>query len=95
MEVVTEIPDVQIADFSVDVPEALDRLQTMLVFHLECLREKGKPIPTEDREEEGFYLRVKLPAESAIDQRGFLVRHSGENRNPVKQFPDTDLANPD
>jgi predicted RNase H-like HicB family nuclease len=44
--VVAEIPVLQIADFGTDVPEALDRLQAMLTFHLECLQEEGKPIPT-------------------------------------------------
>lgn len=45
--VVAEIPTLQIADFGADVPEALDRLQAMLAFHLDCLREEGKPIPTD------------------------------------------------
>ena len=35
--VVAEIPALQIADSGADVPEALDRLQTMLTFHLDCL----------------------------------------------------------
>ena len=63
--VVAEIPALQIADFGVDVPEALDRLQSMATFHLDCLIQEGKPIPTEEREEAGFYLRVKLPPQSS------------------------------
>lgn len=63
--VVAEIPALQIADFGVDVPEALDRLQSMLAFHLDCLREEGKPIPSENEEQEGLYLRVKIPAHAA------------------------------
>lgn len=64
-QVVAEIPTLQIADFGADVPEALDRLQGMLTFHLECLREEGKPIPAEEGEDEGLYLRVKLPPHAA------------------------------
>lgn len=63
--VVAEIPALQIADFGVDVPEALERLQAMVTFHLDCLVQEGKPIPTEDREEAGLYLRVKLPPHAA------------------------------
>jgi hypothetical protein len=33
----------------------------MATFHLDCLIQEGKPVPTEEREEAGFYLRVKLP----------------------------------
>ncbi len=47
------------------MPEALERLQAMVAFHLDCLRQEGKPIPTEKREEAGFYLRVKLPPYAA------------------------------
>ena len=56
--VVVEIPTLQIADSGADVPEALERLQAMATFHLDCLVQEGKPIPTEKREEAGFYLRV-------------------------------------
>ena len=63
--VVAEIPALQIADFGADIPEALERLQAMATFHLDCLVQEGKPIPTEDREEAGFYLRVKLPPHTA------------------------------
>ncbi len=57
--VVAEIPTLQIADFGADMPETLERLQAMVAFHLDCLRQEGKPIPTEKGEEAGFYLRVK------------------------------------
>ncbi len=63
--VVAEIPTLQIADFGADVPEALERLRAMLSFHLECLQEEGKPVPSEEADEEGFFLRVKLPAHAA------------------------------
>lgn len=60
--VVAEIPALHLADSGADVPEALERLKAMLTFHLECLLEEGKPIPSEESEHEGFYLRVRLPA---------------------------------
>ncbi len=63
--VVAEIPALQIADFGADVPEALERLQAMATFHLDCLVQEGKPIPTEEREDAGFYLRVTLPPHAA------------------------------
>ncbi len=63
--VVAEIPALQLADYGADVPEALDRLQAMLAFHLDCLREEGKPFPTDRERQEGFFLRVNLPAVAA------------------------------
>jgi len=63
--VVAEIPALQIVDFGADMPEALERLQAMVAFHLDCLRQEGKPIPTEKGEGAGFYLRVKLPPYAA------------------------------
>jgi hypothetical protein len=63
--VVAEVPALQLADFGVDVPEALDRLQAMVSFHLDCLAQEGKPIPVERREDAGFYLRVKPPPHAA------------------------------
>ncbi len=63
--VVAEVPALQVADFGADVPEVLERLQAMVAFHLDCLVQEGKPIPPEQREEEGFYLRVKLPPHAA------------------------------
>ena len=47
--VVAEIPALQIADFGADVPEALERLQAMATFHLDCLVQEGKRVPTRDR----------------------------------------------
>jgi hypothetical protein len=63
--VVAEIPALEIADFAVDVPEALDRLLPMATFHLDCLIQDGKPVLTEEREEAGFYLPVELPPYAA------------------------------
>ena len=63
--VVAEIPALQIADFGADVPEALERLQAMVTVHLDCLVQEGKPIPVEEREEAGLYLRVKPPPNAA------------------------------
>ena len=63
--VLTEIPALQIAEFGVDVPEALERLQAMATFHVHCLLEEGKQIPIDEREQPGFYLRVKLPPRAA------------------------------
>ncbi len=39
--VVAEIPTLHLADYGADVPEALDRLQAMLAFHLDSLAEEG------------------------------------------------------
>lgn len=58
--VVAEIPALQISDFGVDGPEALDRLQAMAIFHLDCLVQEGKPVPPGEKEDAGFYLRLKL-----------------------------------
>jgi predicted RNase H-like HicB family nuclease len=63
--VVAEIPTLQIADFGADVPEALERLQAMATFHLDCMIQEGKPIPTESMDEAGLYLRVKPPLNAA------------------------------
>ena len=63
--VVAEIPALQLADYGADVPEALERLQGMLTFHLDCLREEGKPFPADREDQEGLFLRVNLPAHAA------------------------------
>ena len=60
--VVAEIPALRLADYGADVPEALNRLQVMLTFHLDCLREERKPLPADREGQEGFFLRVNLPA---------------------------------
>ena len=63
--VVAEVPTLDLADYGADVPEALDRLQAMVSFHLDCLVEEGKPIPVERKEDAGFYLRVQPPPHAA------------------------------
>ena len=63
--VVAEIPALQLADYGADVPEALDRLQAMLTFHLDCLREDGKPFPADREGQEGLFLCVNLRAHAA------------------------------
>ena len=60
-QTVAQVPALNIADHGIDTEEALDRLRDMLVFHLECLASEGKPIPRDDGEQEGVYLRVRLP----------------------------------
>ena len=64
-QVVAEIPALGIADYGKDLPAALDHLEEMLRFHLDCLRKEGKSIPKERQTKEGLYLRVKLPAHAA------------------------------
>ena len=49
--VVAEVPALGIADQGADVPEALANIKAMVAFHVECLREEGKPIPTDKGEE--------------------------------------------
>ncbi len=63
--IVAEVPTLDLADFGADVPEALDRLQAIVSFHLDCLVQEGKPIPVERREDAGFYLRVQPPPHAA------------------------------
>jgi hypothetical protein len=63
--VVAEVPTLDLADYGVDVPEALDRLQAMVTFHPDCLVQEGKPIPAERREDAGFYLRAMPPPHAA------------------------------
>ena len=60
--VVADVPALRIADYGVDVPEALANIKAMAAFHLECLQEEGKPVPPSEDGEEGFYVHVKLPA---------------------------------
>ena len=62
---IAQIPALQLADFGADVPEAPERLQAMASFHLDCLAQEGKPIPIEEREEAGFYLRMMPPSHAA------------------------------
>jgi len=63
--VVAEIPTLQLADFGADLPEALERLQAMASFHLNCLAQEGKPIPIEDTKGAGFYLHVTRSSHAA------------------------------
>ena len=63
--VVAELPTLRLAEFGADVPEALERLQAMASFHLDCLVEEGRPIPTEDIEETGFYLHIARSSHAA------------------------------
>ena len=64
-QVVAEVPALELADYGVDPGEAIDRVQKMVVFHLECLAMEGKSIPSESDSKEGLYLRVKLPTDSS------------------------------
>lgn len=63
-QVVAEVPSLGIADYGTDSPEAVARLQQMVIFHLESLALEGKSIPIESDPQEGIYLRVKLPADA-------------------------------
>jgi predicted RNase H-like HicB family nuclease len=63
--VVADVPALRIADYGLDVPEALANIKAMVAFHLECLQEEGKPVPPSEDGEEGFYVHVKLPAHAA------------------------------
>jgi predicted RNase H-like HicB family nuclease len=80
--VVAEIPALQLAEYGADVPEALDRLQAMLTFHLDCLREEGKPLPASS-----------LPPSGALPAAGFPCNpwmKTGRARSsdsPVLRFP--------
>ncbi len=56
--VVAELPTLQLAEFGADLPEALERLQAMASFHLDCLAEEGKAIPLEKTRGAGFYLHL-------------------------------------
>ena len=86
--VVAEIPALQIADFGVDVPEALDRLQSMATFHLDCLIQEGKPVPTEEREEVGSTFASSFTPRGAAQQ-------SCEDRDPRSDHVDALESAPD
>jgi hypothetical protein len=66
--VVAEGPALDLADFGVDVPEALDRLQAMVSFHLDGLAQEGKSNPS--RAEGG---RRVLPAGAAPSSTSALT----------------------
>ena len=64
-QLVAEVPTLGLADYGTDLPDALKHLEDMLRFHLECLHEEGKVIPREQRTDEGFYFRLRMPADAA------------------------------
>lgn len=60
--VVADIPVLGIADDGPDAPAALDSVREMALFHIEGLIEDGKEVPLEARQEEGIFIRIRLPA---------------------------------
>ena len=60
-QTIVQVPALDIADYGMDSPEALSRLQEMLAFHLECLISEGKSVPRDEGQEDGLYLQVRLP----------------------------------
>lgn len=60
-QVVAKIPCLGIADYGTNSQLAIQRLQRMVIFHLESLEIEGKPIPQETQPTEGLFLRVKVP----------------------------------
>jgi len=51
--VVAEVPALGIADFGDNAEQALQSIQEMIAFHIECLIEDGKPVPEETSSEAG------------------------------------------
>ena len=60
--IVADIPTLGIADDGPDAPTALDSVREMALFHIEGLIEEGKAVPTEASQEEGIFIRIRLPA---------------------------------
>ena len=60
-QIIAEIPTLDISDFGADSQEAIESLEKMVEFHLECLVTEGKDIPEENKVSQGLYLRVKRP----------------------------------
>ncbi len=60
--VIAEIPALGIADDGPDANAALDSVREMALFHIEGLIEGGKEVPVEARQEEGIFIRIRLPA---------------------------------
>jgi predicted RNase H-like HicB family nuclease len=60
-QIVAEVPALDISDYGLDSQKALRRLKEMVTFHLECLVAEGKPVPSEKKDGEGFYLKVRYP----------------------------------
>ena len=44
-QTIAEVPALSIADCGTDASEALNNVQEMIAFHLECLMLEGKPAP--------------------------------------------------
>jgi predicted RNase H-like HicB family nuclease len=63
--VIGEVPTLGIADDGADAADALVSLRAMVVFHLECLAKEREPIPTEEDEGEGVYIRIRPPSRAA------------------------------
>ena len=61
-QLVADIPALGINDYAPDEASALDSLQEMAAFHLECLFEEGAPAPVETDESEGVFIRVRRPS---------------------------------
>jgi predicted RNase H-like HicB family nuclease len=53
-QLLAEVPSLGLVDYGTDLPDALKHLEEMLRFHLDCLQEEGKSIPTEQRRTRGF-----------------------------------------
>ena len=62
---IAEIPSLNLADQGKDGQEALQNIQDMLSFHLECLALDGEEIPYEESREEGLYVQVRVPVVAA------------------------------
>ena len=60
-----KVPALGIADFGSTVEEALQHIQDMIIFHLECLVEEGESIPKEKPGGDGLFIRVKAPVHAA------------------------------
>ena len=63
--VIAEIPSLNLADQGKDSQVALQNIQDMLSFHLECLVLEGEEIPREESQEEGLYVQVRVPVVAA------------------------------
>ena len=60
--VVADIPALGIADDGPDATTALDSVREMAAFHVEGLVEEGMEVPREAWQEEGIFIRIRLPA---------------------------------
>ncbi len=64
-DAIAEIPSLNLADQGKDSQEALQNIQDMLSFHLECLALDGEEIPREESQEAGLYVQVRVPVVAA------------------------------